>query len=171
MESKEKAVLDSQAGEQSPRTSAERASTRTPRKRKGFGSRQAKLWVDPDSLDPNYHYYWFRDEPGRIEQALDVGYEFVTPDQIRTATGVEIRDTSLGKQVSVVAGTYENGSACHQILMRIPQELYQEYYEEEQEYNDRVDNAIKNGVVANADKPENFYVADGGISMKVKNHQ
>ena len=158
-----------------PRNQTQRAERQSaPRKRQGFGSRQQKLWVDPSTLDPDYYYYWFRDEPGRIEFALSIGYEYVDRKAVSLLPGVVQANDSVGSQVSIVAGRHEDHSVCHQFLMRIPMEFHQEMYEEEQSYNDKVDEAILSGVVSQGDRQDAFYVPrgqQGGISMKSKVHR
>lgn len=78
-----------------------------------------------------YHYRIFNDnwrkEPGRIQRALEAGYE------------------KVGSFESLSVGTNEDGSEIKGILMRIPQELYEEDQKSKQEEVDKVDEAIRGG--------------------------
>lgn len=93
-----------------------------------------------------YHYRIFNDnwtkEPGRIQRAIQAGYE-----------KVEGREP-------ISVGTNEDGSPIKGILMRIPQELYNEDQKLKQIEVDRVDKAIKGGKFK--EQPEdNRYIPDG----------
>lgn len=74
------------------------------RVRVGSGS---GLAVSADLLDDEFFYYWGINEPGKIEELLNAGFEFVLKD---------------GEQFSVSGGV---GSPFKHILMRTPKEFHE----------------------------------------------
>lgn len=119
--------------------------TRT--KRASFNGTTGKLQVDFSRLDAaGYHGHTFNDSPGRIAQALDVGYEFVSPDEIgRVSTNVVSRNTDIGDKVRFLVGTSDNGDALYAYLMKIRKEFYEEDQQAIQSKLDLVDEAIRGG--------------------------
>lgn len=126
-------------------------------KRVPLGSLRQKLHVPEELKEDGYHYHWFNDIPGRLEQAGQAGYEFVGG----TPTG-EAGDTNtdIGSRTSTVVDRAEGTRAY---LMRIPKEYYDEDQAAKQAVNDRVDEAIMGGKVAES---EGQYVPKSGISYK-----
>lgn len=117
---------------------------------------------------PGYHMHIFNDTPGRIEEALSAGYEFVSPSEIGgVAANVVSRNTDLGDKVRFLVGTAEGGGGLYAYLMKIRQEWFEEDQSEQQRVNDRVDQAIRAGQNTKAGtSSEGFYVPKGGISIK-----
>lgn len=112
---------------------------------------------------PGYHLYIFNDTPGRIQQAQQSGYEFVTPDEVGGATNnVVDRNTDIGDKVRYLVGT-NDGEPLYAYLMKIKQEWFDEDQKELQKRNDQTDAAIKGGKLAGIDNT-GFYNA--GISVK-----
>ena len=81
---------------------------------------------------PGWHRHWFRNEPGRIERAMQAGYRFVDSAEIsmipqQLGGSVEqTGSTDLGSNVSVAAGGYgDNGQAMRLFLMECPMRLYE----------------------------------------------
>lgn len=68
---------------------------------------------------PGYVRRWVNDTSGRLQQAEDGGYTFVSSDQ--TA-----KSTDVGARISRVVGKNENGEGMRAYLMEIPQEWYDE---------------------------------------------
>ena len=95
---------------------------RPQRNRGAFNGTRGKLQVGHQI--PGYHMYFFNDEPGRIQAALDAGWEFVSPDEVGYAsTNVTNRNTDLGSnRVSVIGGKNDQGHAMAQVLMKIRQD-------------------------------------------------
>lgn len=93
-----------------------------------------------------FHYRIFNDgwaaEPGRIQRAKLAGYEIVE--------GAE----------PIPVGSNENGTAIKGILMRIPQELYDQDQKAKQKEVDKVDSAIKGGTLEQG-KNDRRYSRDG----------
>src|SRR3990170_4376073 len=53
------------------------------KKRKPAGGTYSKLTVDiPDDMKEKYHYHWINDTPGRLLQAQNGDYEFVSPQEV-----------------------------------------------------------------------------------------
>lgn len=106
---------------------------------------------------PGYFRYWFNDEPGRILQARDAGYEHV-------------KNPATGEHEKRVVGTRKEGGALLAYLMEIPTEIW----EEDQALNRRPTNeteaAIKRSRVlaTTPDKTDegNFYVPGGGSKVE-----
>lgn len=107
-----------------------------------------KLEVPPI---PGYRTYWFKDEPGRIAQAMAAGYTFVDEDEVDlniTSTLAESSlgngNTDLGSRISLV-GDRSTGERLY--LMKIPEEYYLQDQAALEEVNSRVDRTIKKGRV------------------------
>lgn len=98
-----------------------------------------------------YVCQWFADRPGRLRQAQEGGYTFVTPEEIQLAnTQVAddpLRDgnTDLGTMVSVYGGTSEGGQAERLYLMKINEEWYLEDQKVIADRNESVAQAIRGG--------------------------
>ena len=138
------------------------------RVRNVFNGTQAKLTVN--NQIPGYHMHIFNDEPGRIQTAIDGGWEFVTPDEVGgVKDSVTSGNTDLGDKVRFLVGTSEKGDGLYAYLMKIKEEWWQEDQAEIQKRNDRVDDAIRGGVnVKDGTSSEGFYTPKGGISYKTK---
>ena len=158
IEQKREEALTRNANE---RTSRERV-------RNVFNGTQAKLTVN--NQIPGYHMHIFNDEPGRIQTAIDGGWEFVTPDEVGgVKDSVTSGNTDLGDKVRFLVGTSEKGDGLYAYLLKIKQEWYDEDQAEIQKRNDRVDDAIRGGVnVKDGTSSEGFYTPKGGISYKTK---
>ena len=158
IEQKREEALTRNANE---RTSRERV-------RNVFNGTQAKLTVN--NQIPGYHMHIFNDEPGRIQTAIDGGWEFVTPDEVGgVKDSVTSGNTDLGDKVRFLVGTSEKGDGLYAYLMKIKEEWWQEDQAEIQKRNDRVDDAIRGGVnVKDGTSSEGFYTPKGGISYKTK---
>lgn len=138
-------------GEEVPEeTGAEMSEAR--KERIPFGAPQQRLTA---KREPGYRYRVFNDnwsrEPGRIQRAMAAGYEVVD------------------EWNSLAVGTNEDGSAIKGVLMRIPQELYDQDQEAKQKEIDKVDNLIKGGRLE--EKPgDNRYIPQG-IKMWSSNNE
>ncbi len=125
------------------RTAAERPSRE--RVRNVFNGTQAKLTVNHQI--PGYVLHIFNDEPGRIQTAIDGGWEFVSPDEVGgVKDSVTSGNTDLGEKVRYLVGTSEKGDGLYAYLLKIKQEWWEEDQRELQKRNDRVDDAIRGGV-------------------------
>lgn len=83
--------------------------------------------------DDGFHYRVINDnwskEPGRVQRAKAAGYEIVDTFE------------------PLAVGTNEDGSAIKGVLMRIPEELYEEDQKLKQVEVDKVDEQIKSGTL------------------------
>jgi len=136
------------------------------RARRGvFNGTSQKLTVHGDI--PGYHMHIFNDVPGRIEEALTAGYEFVSPDEIGgVAAGVVSRNTALDDKVRFLVGNDGNGNGLYGYLMKIKQEWFEEDQQSLQSRNDVVDSAIRSGQNVRAGTTsEGFYTPKEGIKL------
>ena len=112
-----------------------------------------------------YVMHWFADRPGRISRALQAGYEFVDPDEVRINNFGVAADLSqggssdLGTRISVHGGVAENGSSERLYLMKIKKEWYDKDMALREEASDRTVSSLKQGtlgadreIMANASK-------------------
>lgn len=146
-----------------PRSESERQSA--PRERFDFGSAQSKLSVF--NTDPNYHYHWINDTPGRVQQAIAGGYEFVSAESVQLVPGVLPTNSDSGDRVSAIVGTGEDNGPLRAYLMRIPLEWYEEKLARQQQRVDLADRAIRQGKTT-GQEGSNFYIPEGGIKMSNK---
>jgi hypothetical protein len=120
-----------------------------------FGVPRSKLAVNV--VIPGKHLHWINDSAGRIFEAEQGGYEFVTPQEI----GSSDRETQVRKLV----GRNEDGSPLYAYLMKIDQEWYEEDQQIIQNQLDDIDAAMKQGRFE--EKPgDRRYVPTSGISIK-----
>ena len=149
------------------RTTTDRGTRRT---RNVFNGTVGKLTINPEIIkqldEAGWHLHIFNDTPGRIEEALSAGYEFVTQEEIGSAvTSVVSRNTALDGKVKYLVGASEEGNGMYAYLMKTRKEYYEEDQEQLQKRNDYIDSQIRNGRATSAgDSSEGFYNA--GISMK-----
>jgi hypothetical protein len=136
------------------------------RRRNVFNGTEGKLTITHQI--EGYHLHIFNDSPGRVQQALDGGYVFVTPDEIGgVKENVVSRNTDLGDKVRFLVGRDETGEALYAYLMKIRQEWFDEDQNIMQEKNNLVDDAIRNGGSPKDGKAfEGSYVPKEGIKYK-----
>lgn len=114
------------------------------RNRGAFNGTRGKLQVGKQIQ--GYHLYFFNDEPGRIQAALDAGWEFVSPEEVGYASSnVTNRNVDLGGRVSVVGSKNDMGQPVQQVLLKIKQEWWEEDQADIQRRNDKTDAAIRKG--------------------------
>ena len=140
--------------------------TPTRRTRSAFNGTEGKLKVEKQI--EGYHMYIFNDYPGRIAQALDTGYEFVSPEEIGSVTtNVVSRNTDIGDKVRFLVGNDEHGGPLYAYLMKIRQEWWDEDQAMLQNRNDKMDASIRRGeVTGDGQSTDGFYVPREGIKMK-----
>ena len=128
-------------------------------KRRPFGVPVQRLGVSKDI--PGYHLRWVNDEPGRVEQALESGYQFVDPEEV----GKVAREDNKVRELVGVARDDRN--PLYAYLMKIPEEFYLEDRAVLENQNKSIENAIKSGKL-NSQSGDGRYVPEGGISYKTK---
>ena len=142
---------------------AENTTTRTGR-RNAFNGTEGKLRVD-GTID-GYHMYIFNDVAGRIDNALQSGWEFVSPNEIAgVGTNVVSRNTDIGDKVRFLVGRAEDGGPLYAYLMKIKQDWSEEDQAALQQKTNNVDAAIRRGEAPGVNT-EGFYVPKEGIKMK-----
>jgi hypothetical protein len=132
---------------QEERKEAPRRKERVP-----FGVPQQKFGTPPND---GFKYRVFNDnwrkEPGRIQRAMDAGYEKVAESPIN----------------GMAVGTNEDGTPINGVLMRIPKEWYDEDQEKKQAEVDKVDQEILKGRFQEGPNDKR-YIPSTGIHMETK---
>jgi len=117
-----------------------------------FGVTRTKLGVKAEI--PGYVLRWINDVGGRIMQAQQGGYAFVTPKEI----GSEDKES----QVKRIVGKVESGGPMYAYLMKIEKTFYDEDRATSQKEVDKFDAAIKSGTLEQR-AGDNRY--NGGIKI------
>ena len=134
----------------------------TRKRRNVFNGTEAKLGVR--SQIPGYHLHIFTDVGSRVQEAIDSGYEFVTPTEIGgVSENVVSRNGDLGERIRYLVNPRAEGTEQFGYLMKIRQEWYEEDQAEFQVKNNRIDAAIRNGKVTGEN--QGFYVPRDGIKL------
>ena len=139
----------------------------TRRRSSVFNGTASKLQVQGEKLvAQGYHLHILNDTAGRIQAALDNGYEFVLSHEVDgIGSNVTSRNTDTGDKIRFLVGTLENGGPMYAYLMKIKQEWYDEDQRELQSKNDMIDNSIRGGKV-NIPNTNEFYTRPGEIQLK-----
>ena len=111
-----------------------------------------RLQVPPKA---GYFRYWFRGDANRIQRAMQAGYKFVHPDDVRInnfdlgGSASNSGNTDLGTRVSVTSGddVGPDGNPNRLYLMEIPLELYERGQKHLEERNDQVAAALRSGLL------------------------
>lgn len=160
----EKAPLPSRAeiqAELNVRARNDEMEQSVPRTRTPFGAGKLRLGV---TKIPGYHMHWIADYAGRIEEAEDNGYEFVTRGEVRLS-----RDSdSASERVSRINGVHDTGSPLTLWLMKIRED----WYEENQQYYlqrvKKVEAQLKGGYIGGKLHPENYIPKGATNSITTK---
>lgn len=104
---------------------------------------------------PGFHCHWINDHPGRVAQAVQAGYVFVSksealvtvPDLAGSLVG---EGTDLGDRVSLVVGRGEGGTPLRAYLMKIRQEWYHEDQRAHIAHVDAIHEALRQGKQKNS---------------------
>lgn len=112
---------------------------------------------------PGYHCHWVNDTPGRISQAIQGGYDYVSQGETIIASGNAAGDplghgTDLGSRVSVVVGSHEDGNHLRAYLMKIRLEWFKEDQDLGQERVNNLHDAMRSGNQASGGDSSNRYV-------------
>ena len=134
----------------------------TRKRRNVFNGTEAKLGVR--SQIPGYHLHIFTDVGSRVQEAIDSGYEFVTPTEIGgVSENVVSRNGDLGERIRYLVNPRAECTEQFGYLMKVRQEWFEEDQAELQAKNNRIDSAIRKGKMG-GDSPQ-FYVPNGGIKL------
>ncbi len=128
------------------------------RRRSGLGlETNMRLHIPDDQKDPNYHYHWLNDSPGRIAaKTVKDDYDIVTE--------AELREGGENVQVKRAVGTGANGEWQYAYLCKKPKEYYDGDKATEQESIASAEKAAKEGAPPGADglsTSDHGYVPDG----------
>lgn len=126
-------------------------------KRRAFGAPKSRLSVNKEI--EGFHLRWINDEPGRIQEALNSDYSFVTPEEVGRVP-VDRDDQKVKELVGVGR---DDSTPLYAYLMKIPQEWYEEDKIERGSLQDKFDEAIRQGAL---EKSPNQYVPAGGIKYQ-----
>lgn len=149
------------------RKAPDRASRQT---RGVFNGTRGKLKI-PDSDVQNFKeagwtLHIFNDSPGRIEEALSDGWEFVTRDEIGSVVAnVVDGNTDLGNKVRFRVGVNEAGDGMFAYLMKIPTASYLEGQRQLQNRNDALDQAIRLGKLTKSGMSTEGFYGQNGIKL------
>jgi len=142
--------------------SRERTESRRER-RVPLGAPRLKLAV-PDRN--GYKRRWVNDDGGRLQEAQDGGYQFVTDSTLHVGHDVENGNSDMGSRVSRIVGKTDGGEPLRAFLMEIKQEWYDEDQAEKQKKVDEIDEAIKHGDAGSSGlSADERYEANGGIRI------
>jgi len=130
--------------------------TRTP-----FGVGKLRLGV---TKIPGYHMHWIADYAGRLEEAEDNGYEYVTKGEVRLSRSSD----SASERVSRVNGTHDNGRPLTLWLMKIKEEWYQENQDYYLARVRRTEQQIRTGHIDGKLHAENYIPKGRGIGLTTK---
>lgn len=102
-----------------------------------LNSFRTKLHIPEDQLEKGFHYRWFKDVGGRVEQAQNAGFDFVLNDG-KIQVGEREGNTDVGSRISILGGDdpRKPEGSYRMVLMRQPMEFYEEDQKEKQ---DRID--------------------------------
>lgn len=135
------------------------------RTRRGtFNGTESKMAIE--HTIPGFHLHWLNDYAGRIQQAQQGGYEFVTAEEIggMVNSNVTDRNNDLGEKVRMLVGHNDQGGPLYAYLMKIPEEFWLEDQAAIQARNDLVDAAIRSGKAPGVNT-EGQYIPREGIKM------
>lgn len=132
------------------------------RRRNAFNGTEAKISVN--RTIPGYHLHVFTDTANRIKEALDNGYEFVSPDEIGgVSENVVSRNGDLGDRVRYLVNPRATGSEQYGYLMKQRLDWYEEDQAALQQKNNQIDAAIRKGKITGDNSA--MYIPRDGIKM------
>lgn len=74
---------------------------------------------------PGHKLSWVNDEDGGIENRLELGYDFVTQDELNAKQAKIVPDEDIGNVISrFVKGTRSDGQALRAYLLKCPDDLW-----------------------------------------------
>lgn len=133
-----------------------RTKTRVP-----FGGARLKLST-PEI--PGYVQRWISDTPGRLQAALEGGWEFVENRAISVGDTGD-GNSDVGSRVSKIVDKNSSGPV-RGYLMKIREEWYREDQETKQSSLDKVEADIRGGRHNLGGEPGKTYIPSSGISIK-----
>lgn len=100
--------------------------------------------IDGELIGEGYVARWVNDEPGRIDNYLLRGWEFVQENGVDdVGEGSESSNNGIATAISQHAGTSKANRSMNAYLMRIEKELYDEGESAKQVEVDKIDDALQ----------------------------
>lgn len=104
---------------------------------------------------PGYVRYWFRGDPGRLQRAMQAGYQFVDPQEVKTNNfdvGGDSKtsgNTDMGSRVSIISGDENgpDGQPNRLYLMEIKKELFDYGQKFLQQRNESIAEELRAGLI------------------------
>lgn len=132
----------------------------SPRRRPAFG--RSKLGVDCNKLhEMGYYCHWINNYPGRVQDAIESGYEFVTTEEVDAGNTIGAPTADAGNKVSRRVGVTESGAELLAFLMKIKRAWKNENDAYYQERAAAIDRQIRSGTPLQAggekDPAQRFY--------------
>lgn len=130
--------------EQIVRSQSERdVITAKTRQRGVFNGTNLKLQVLTEI--PGYSQRWFNDEPGRLDRALQGGWEFVNTGEVAQPESNKVisNNASVDGRITAIAGVMDNNTALRAYLMKIKTEWLEE---DRADFTKKVDDGERNMV-------------------------
>jgi hypothetical protein len=113
---------------------------------------------------PGYHLHWIADYPGRLEQAEENGYEYVSKKDVKRSRSSD----DAGDRVTCISGSHDTGKPLTLHLMKIRDEWYKENQEFYAARTRAIEQQIKAGKVDGVRRPETYHPKGGHISINTK---
>mgnify|MGYP003339546449 CR=1 FL=1 len=135
-----------------------------------FNGTRGKLSIDPELVkaftEAGWHLHIFNDNDGKVQIALEAGYEFVMRDEVGGSLSDRVvpANTDPGEKVRFRVGNKEGGDGMFAYLMKIPTSAWEADQQLLQDRNNRTDAAIRAGEnIKPGSSSEGFYNA--GIKL------
>lgn len=130
-----------------------------------LSGKRRRLFLNTESLDPNFEYRWVNTEPGRVEVLTMQDDWEVVEDRNGEIKNDVIGD---GTKVSIVAGAGASGTPVQAVLLRKLKKYQDEDRQAQQRRIDEKENDIRRGAApaeggASGDK---FYASQEGIRIE-----
>jgi hypothetical protein len=156
-------IREYEAFERGERETAPTGSKKPARKRVPLGRFRRRLSTEHLNIPERYVQRWVNDEPGRIAQAIEGGYQLVQNPNSEEAGEKSLTTDSMGNSINAFVGEDNQGKPQKAYLMIIDKDLYDEDQQDKQRDLDRLQTAIERG----ADEDEGQYVPDKGKGIKL----
>ena len=138
------------------------------RKRNTFNGTTGKLTIN--HRIEGYALRVFNDMPGRLQDALEGGWEFVKPSEVDSVrNNVVSGNTDIGEKIRFLVNPTANENQQHGYLMKIKQEWFDEDQGTLQAKNNIIDDAIRGGKNPKDGSSDGFYVPKDGIKYGQSN--
>ena len=130
-----------------------------------LGTIRRKLSVPDGLIPPNKVGRWVNDKPGRIQQALDGGYDFIEDPLAKVGEGPENQRDPLSTKIR---RTVDRETGMKAYLMAIPKRFYDQDQKEKNRLLDEIDADIQGGNIEGRVGQDGRYVPSSGIKITTK---